>query len=79
MFYKLPRGGKKIEGPSVRMAEVVAYSWGNLRVDARIATGGAKTVTAVGTAFDLERNVAVRRRSRAASPTAGGRSATTTT
>jgi hypothetical protein len=60
MFYRLPRGGKKIEGPSVRMAEVVAYAWGHLRVDARIASEDAKTVTAVGTAFDLERNVAVR-------------------
>lgn len=60
MFYRLPRGRKTIEGPSVRMAEVVAYAWGNLRVDARIAGEGETTVTAVGTAFDLERNVAVR-------------------
>src|SRR6185503_20995123 len=36
MFYALPRGGKKIEGPSARLAEIMAYSWGNLRVDADI-------------------------------------------
>src|SRR5499427_10737281 len=31
MIYALPRGGKVIEGPSVRFAEVLAYSWGNSR------------------------------------------------
>lgn len=60
MFYVLKRGGKKIEGPSVRMAEVVAYSWGNMRVDARIAAVEESFLRAVGTAFDLERNLAVR-------------------
>lgn len=60
MFFTLPRGGKKIEGPSVRLAEVMAYSWGNLRIDADIVAVDRATVTAVGTCFDLEKNVAVR-------------------
>src|SRR5262245_56131534 len=34
--YSIPRGGKQIEGPSVRLAEVVASCWGNLRIGARI-------------------------------------------
>lgn len=66
MFYKLPRGGKQIEGPSVRMAEVIAYSWGNLRARATIIAVDETFVTARGECLDLERNVAgqheVRRR-----------------
>jgi hypothetical protein len=60
MFYALPRSGKTIEGPSARLAEVMAYSWGNLRVDADIVAEDRGTVTAMGTCFDLEKNVAVR-------------------
>lgn len=60
MFYMLPRGGKKIEGPSARLAEVMAYSWGNLRADADIVAEDRTHVTAMGTCFDLEKNVAVR-------------------
>lgn len=59
-FYSLPRSGKKIEGPSVRLAEIMAYSWGNLRVDADIVAEDATHVTAMGTCFDLEKNIAVR-------------------
>jgi hypothetical protein len=66
MFYVLPRAGKKIEGPSVRLAEVVGSSWGNLRYGARIVATDEKWVTAQGMCFDLEKNVAasveVRRR-----------------
>lgn len=60
MFYALPRGGKKIEGPSVRMAEVIASTWGNLRVEARVAAIDDRYVTAVGTCMDLEKNYAAR-------------------
>ena len=60
MFYALPRGGKTIEGPSARLAEIMAYAWGNLRVDADIVAEDKTHITAMGTCFDLERNVAVR-------------------
>jgi hypothetical protein len=60
MFYAMPRGGKTIEGPSARLAEVMAYSWGNLRVDADIVAEDKTHVTAMGTCFDVEKNVAVR-------------------
>lgn len=60
MFYSLPRSGKTIVGPSARMAEVVVYSWGNLRADADIVAEEDKYVVAMGTCFDLERNVAIR-------------------
>jgi hypothetical protein len=63
-FYALPRAGKTIEGPSARLAEIMAYSWGNLRVDAGVVGDDATHVTAQGTCFDLEKNVAVRVRVR---------------
>jgi hypothetical protein len=60
MFYALPRSGKTIEGPSARLAEIMAYSWGNLRVDADIVAEDRTHITAMGTCFDLEKNVAIR-------------------
>lgn len=65
MFYVLPKrdqNGKKIEGPSVRLSEIVASAWGNLRVESDIVSIDDKHVTAMGTCFDLERNVAIRTR-----------------
>ena len=59
-FYSLPRSGKRIEGPSARLAEIIAYAWGNMRAEADIVGIDDKFVTAMGTCFDLERNVAVR-------------------
>ena len=29
MWYRVERGGKTIEGPSVRLAEIMAYCWRN--------------------------------------------------
>ena len=58
-FYTLRRQGKLIEGPSVRMAEIVASSWGNLRTGSRIISNDGKTITAQGLCHDLETNTAV--------------------
>jgi len=60
MFYVLPRGGKNIEGPSVRLAEIIATTWGNMRVESDIAEVGDTHVTAIGSAIDLESNTAAR-------------------
>lgn len=60
MYYILPRGKKKIEGPSVRLAEIVAQCWGNCRAEGRIVDEGRKFVTGQGVAWDLEKNWAVR-------------------
>jgi len=60
MFYAVPRDKKMIEGPSARLAEIIAYSWGNLRADADIVDEGRTHITAMGTCFDLEKNVAIR-------------------
>lgn len=61
-IYALPRGGKPIRGPSVRLAETVAQSWGNCRVDARVVMvdRNEKVIVAEGLFHDLETNMATR-------------------
>jgi len=61
-FYVLParKGGKEIQGPSARLAEIMLYSWGNARAEAAVVSEDGRFITAMGTCFDLERNVAVR-------------------
>ena len=65
-FYKVPRGGKNIEGPSVRLAEIFASAWGNMRFGARVIHEDDRFITAQGVAHDLETNnattIEVRRR-----------------
>lgn len=58
-IYALPRGGKTIEGPSARFAEVIASAWGNCRAGARTVSDHGDFVTAQGVFHDLERNVAI--------------------
>jgi hypothetical protein len=57
--YMLPRDGKIIEGPSSRLAEIVASCWGNCRASARVVNEDAEFITAQGVFHDLERNVAI--------------------
>lgn len=62
-FYHLERNDKDgnksvIEGPSIRLAEIIAASWKNLRIAARIIGNDGKTITAQGVCHDLETNVA---------------------
>jgi len=59
-MYALPRAGKNIEGPSVRLAEIIASAWGNLRTEARVVGSDTKEITAEATTWDLEKNVAMR-------------------
>ncbi len=56
-IYGLPRGGKTIHGPSARFAEVVRYSWGNLRVQSMVVAEEAEFVTVRAIAWDIEKNV----------------------
>ena len=63
-FYVLQRNGangsaQTIEGLSVRMAEIIAGAWGNLRVATRIIGNDGKTITAQAVCHDLETNVAI--------------------
>ncbi|MGL5914163.1 MAG: hypothetical protein ACRCZB_08355, partial [Bacteroidales bacterium] len=62
-FYALRRGrgddNNVIEGVSVRLAEIIAGAWGNLRVQTRIIGNDGRTVTCQGLCHDLETNLAV--------------------
>jgi hypothetical protein len=57
--YGLPRAGKVIKGPSVRLAEIVYASYGNARAGARIVQRGRTSITAQGVFHDLETNIAI--------------------
>lgn len=58
MQYAKPVGGGKVTGESVRLAEIVAATYGNLRVSARVIAETDTEVVAQGVAHDLESNVA---------------------
>lgn len=58
-IYSLPRGGKTIEGPSARFAEIIASAWGNCRAGARVVNDQGDFITAQGAFHDLQRNVAI--------------------
>ena len=58
-IYKRPvGGGKYAEGESIRMAEIVAATYGNIRVAARIVEQTDRKVVCQGMAHDLESNYA---------------------
>ncbi|KAB2858643.1 MAG: hypothetical protein F9K41_00005 [Sphingopyxis terrae] len=54
--YALPRAGKAIRGPSVRLAEIIAQQWGNCHVGSRIVGVDLadKVIIAEGVFHDLE-------------------------
>jgi hypothetical protein len=62
-IYALPRKedgeSKIIEGPSARLAEIVASAWGNLRIQGAVVGHDDQFVTARGEAWDVETNVAI--------------------
>lgn len=53
-------GGKVVEGASVRLAEIVASAFGNLRVQSRIIEQTDRMVRCEGVAHDLESNYAAK-------------------
>lgn len=64
--YALPRGGKPIQGPSIRFAEILKQSYGNCRAAARVVTVDRREmyVEAEGVFHDLETNTATMARVR---------------
>lgn len=58
--YAVPRGGKSIQGPSVHLAKILAQTWGNMRVEAKVIAVEGKTLTSQAIAFDLENNLAIK-------------------
>lgn len=59
-FYALPRAGRTITGPSVRMAEIALSCYRNCIVQGDVSHEDAKYIYAIGMCRDLENNVAVR-------------------
>jgi hypothetical protein len=57
--YALPRGNKILEGPSVRLAEIVVGAYGNIRAGMRVIHNDGKTITAQGICHDLETNTCI--------------------
>lgn len=57
--YSLPRGGKTISGPSVHLAKVLAQTWGNMRIQAKVVSIDQTSLTSQAVAFDLENNLAI--------------------
>lgn len=55
--YALPRGGSRLEGPSIRLAEIVAASYTNVQYGGRVIANDGKMITAQGVCIDLENNV----------------------
>ncbi len=55
--YALPRGGSKLEGPSIRLAEIVAASYTNIQYGGRVIANDGKMIVAQGVCIDLENNV----------------------
>ncbi len=58
-IYSVPRAGKKIQGPSVRFAELVQCAWGNIDVSTTIMEIGDTAVVIRGRAHDLQKNSSV--------------------
>lgn len=62
-IYALPRKedgvSKIIEGPSARFAEICANAWGNLRAEGKVMDHDGEFVVGRGTAWDVEKNVAI--------------------
>lgn len=62
--YAIPRGKnddgtpKIVTGPSIRLAEIIASCWGNIRFGSRMIDDDGKMITVQGFAADLEANTA---------------------
>lgn len=59
--YAFPRGGTKVTGPSIRLAEVLAQNWGNFKsgvieLERKRGVGGTGESVAMSYAVDLETN-----------------------
>ena len=65
-FYSVPRDGKTIQGPSVRLAEIAFACYGNMRAASRVIDNDGRFLTSQSACHDLESNtlisVEVRRR-----------------
>ncbi|EAC2500099.1 TPA_asm: hypothetical protein GD612_08705 [Listeria monocytogenes] len=55
-IYQYPRGGQKVIGPSIRLAEVLAQNWGNISFGVKELERNDHESTAMAYAWDAETN-----------------------
>lgn len=55
-IYSVPRGGKTITGPSVRLAEILISSWGNLHCSTRLVKNDGKFIGVEAIVIDRQKN-----------------------
>lgn len=55
-LYSYPRGGQTVSGPSIRLAEVIAQSWGNNLYGYTVADQRASASDVVAYFWDLQKN-----------------------
>lgn len=55
-IYRYPKGGSMVEGPSIRMAEVIAQNWGNIDFGVKELEQGSEESKVLAYAWDLETN-----------------------
>jgi hypothetical protein len=55
-IYEYPRGGQKVQGPSIRLAEVLAQNWGNIDFGIMELEQKVGESTVMAYAWDLETN-----------------------
>ena len=60
-IYALPRRNKQgkqdfLKGPSIRLAEIITYAWGNIHSAARIVENNGRTIDVEAVVWDLETN-----------------------
>lgn len=62
--YSYPRGGTRVTGPSIRLAEAIAQQWGNIdfgfkELDQRVGEDGIKESEVEAFAWDLQTNTRI--------------------
>ena len=55
-IYSYPKGGQQIQGPSIRLAEAMAQSWGNIDYGVIVLSQTAAESSVMAYAWDLETN-----------------------
>jgi len=56
--YSLPRGDKKITGPSVHLARIITQTWGNMRAETKVVDITDTAIVSQAICYDLEKNYA---------------------
>lgn len=56
-MYSYPKGGTTVDGPSIRLLEVISQSWGNMQQGIKFVSVGSASSDIVAYAWDMETNM----------------------